>query len=124
MAADSAGGNDTLRLIDSDQALDLTQAAASRLAGFEVIDITGDGANLLRLNVSHVLELGGSLRVLASEDDTVDVGTGWSLRSELDGTALYRVLEQANEEEEDQDLGKEDEHGSHAHPDAVDQKRP
>ncbi len=80
VGGNAGAGYDTLRLTGDGQELDLTQIADSDLQGFESIDITGSGANTLKLNVAEVLNISpttGVLRVRHDADDTVSYGEGW-----------------------------------------------
>ena len=98
--ADIAGGNgsDTLRLDGSGITLNLTTIADAKLIDIEIIDIRGSGANTLTLNVREVLNLGSttnSLNVLANADDTINIGSGWTLTgTETIGGVLFNVFSQ------------------------------
>ena len=86
-------GNDTLRLDGSEITLDLTAIPDNRITGIEVIDITGSSPNTLILDLLSVLNLSNesnSLMVLATADDTIDIGSGWTLDAlqSVNGTLL------------------------------------
>ena len=75
-------GTDTLRLDGSGITLDLTTIADNKVVDVEVIDITGNSPNTLALDVQEVLNISGhsnTLRVLGDVDDTVNIGSGWTL---------------------------------------------
>ncbi len=64
-----------------DQSLDLTAIPSTRLGGLDVIDITGDGNNNLRLNLADVLDLSdhAALRIDGNAGDAVTMVTsGWT----------------------------------------------
>ncbi|PWS35131.1 hypothetical protein DFH01_22725 [Falsiroseomonas bella] len=72
-------GDDTLALDGADLTLDLSQIPDTLLTGIEAIDITGSGANTLRLTQREVLNLSdtsNTLRVTANPDDTLDLADG------------------------------------------------
>ncbi len=81
---DGGTGVDTLKLGGSaafSGNLDLTKIADSRIVDIEGIDLRGEGANTLTLNVSEVLNISGTsneLRVRLDVVDTVNVGSGWT----------------------------------------------
>jgi hypothetical protein len=54
---DGGSGSDTLRAVGSDVVIDFTQADTPRIAGIDVIDLTGSGNNLLELDVHDVLHM-------------------------------------------------------------------
>ena len=76
-------GTDTLRLDTSGADLDLIALADNRILGIEQIDLAGDGANALTLNVQEVLNISdesNTLVVRRDADDTVDTlyrGDDW-----------------------------------------------
>jgi len=77
------GGNgvDTLRLDTSGATLSLTGLSDNRILGIEQIDITGSGANILRLDVQEVLNISdesNTLIVRRDADDIVTDGGGWT----------------------------------------------
>ncbi len=81
------GGNgiDMLRLTGSGIHLDLTTISDNRITDIERIDIRGDGANQLTLNLREVLNISthrNTLVVRREVDDTVDMGSGWTQQSD------------------------------------------
>ena len=94
------GGNgmDTLRLDGSGITLDLTTIADNRITGVELIDIRGSSPNTMILDQQEVLNLSNesnTLMVLASADDTVNIGSGWTLDGLLSvGGTLFSVYRQ------------------------------
>jgi uncharacterized delta-60 repeat protein len=95
---DGGHGIDTLRLDGSGLSLNLTTLADNRLQGIEIIDIRGNGANTLTLNLRELLNLGSttnSLNVLANADDTINIGSGWTLtNTETIGGVWFNVFTQ------------------------------
>ncbi len=84
-------GMDTLRLDGSGITLDLTAIADNRISGIEVIDIRGSGSNTLILDRRCVLNISNesnTLMVLATADDAVNIGSGWTFDGlhSVDGT--------------------------------------
>jgi hypothetical protein len=76
-----AGGTDTLRLGSTDQPLDLTGIDDALITGIEIIDLTGQGSNLLTLAVGDVLAISSetdTLRIDGDAADTVSKGGGWT----------------------------------------------
>ena len=93
LSVDGGGGFDTLQIDDGGIVLDFSMIPATRVSGFEVVDIGGDGSNTVHLTLGDVLDLSDSrvLRVLGDADDTVVAsGQGWVADSpstvNLDGT--------------------------------------
>ncbi|MBX9605385.1 MAG: FG-GAP-like repeat-containing protein [Gammaproteobacteria bacterium] len=73
-------GIDTLRLAGTALALDLRASGAQRHTGFERIDLTGAGANLLtidRQGVAAQSERGPRLWISGDADDAVAAGDDW-----------------------------------------------
>ncbi len=98
VTVDGGLGNDVLTLSGGGQTIDLL-GRPSDWQGLERIDIRGSGNNTLILDVEAAAGLPastGQLAVLADLGDTVDLGTGWSLRPPqlIDGE-FFRVLEPA-----------------------------
>jgi len=62
------------------------------------IDITNSGENTLTLNQQEVLnmsDVSDTLYVISDSDDTVNIGTGWTLaETTIENGIFYRVLEQ------------------------------
>ena len=72
---DGGGGTDTLKLEGADLTLDLTKISDRRIQDIEVIDITGSGDNILKLNLDDLLHASTStniLKVLGDSDDKVN----------------------------------------------------
>ncbi len=91
-------GSDTIRLNGAGQQLDLVAAPDGSFQSIELIDITGSGDNLLRLDAAEVLDLSPvteTLTVIADAGDRVFVGDGWTLSAtEFEDGRLVRVLTQ------------------------------
>jgi Ca2+-binding RTX toxin-like protein len=92
---DGGNGSDTLLLDGSGITLDLTTLADTKLTNIETIDIRGSGANALILNHREVLNVtqpsntantANTLRLLATGDDSVTIGSGWTLTQSLVGS--------------------------------------
>lgn len=78
---DGGAGFDTLRFTGADQTLDLTLLPSRTLTGMNAVDLTGTGANHLRLTLQDLLQFTdkSALRVLGDADDTVAMTTsGWT----------------------------------------------
>ncbi len=78
---DGGGGNDTLRIAGHDVTLDLTAVPSARVVGMDVIDLTGDGNNALRLSLSDVIDISdhAALRIDGNAGDSLTMTTsGWS----------------------------------------------
>ncbi len=98
---DGGNGYDTLRLDGSGLTLNLTTLADNKLTNIEAIDIRGSGANSLVLDVREVLNLtansnplhtANTLTVRRDANDTVDIGTGWTMiGTETISAELYTV---------------------------------
>ncbi|HKU46909.1 MAG TPA: calcium-binding protein, partial [Burkholderiales bacterium] len=74
-------GTDTLMLAGAGEALDLTALFNTALRSVETIDITGSGANSLKLDfddVKYNLGAGGTLHVVADADDDVALAGDWT----------------------------------------------
>jgi len=97
-AIDGGSGNNTLQLNGSGISVDLTAIADSNLTQIDRIDIAGSGANTLTLNQQEVLNMSGdsdTLYVLSNSDDTVVIGTGWSLTgTQVENGVFFRIVEQ------------------------------
>jgi hypothetical protein len=101
---DGGNGGDTLRLRGSGITLDFTALADNRLTSIETLDIRGRGSNTLTLDLREVLNLtegsnpdrtANTLTVRANVDDTVHMGTGWTLSgTETIGGVSYQVFTQ------------------------------
>jgi Ca2+-binding RTX toxin-like protein len=81
-------GDDTLALDGMDVTLDLSLIADTLLTGIEAIDVTGSGANTLRLTQRDVLNLSdtsNTLRVIANPDDTLELADGGWIDGGLQG---------------------------------------
>lgn len=95
-----AGGRgfDTLRLDAAGLVLNLLNIADNKVTGIEQTDITGTGANTLRVSQLEVLNLSGqsnTLLVRGGADDTVIMGGGWTLAGIEDiGGEHFRVFTQ------------------------------
>ncbi len=102
IGGDAGDGYDRLRLSGEDQALDLTQLPDDRLTGLEELDIQGNGANRLRLDLHEAENLrpGGSLlRVTHDDNDVVDYGAGWTTARPkiVDGLFLHSLRQAGTE---------------------------
>ena len=80
--ADVAGGSgkDTLELLGSGHALDLTTIANNKINGIEIIDLTGSGDNTLtlsKLDLFHLSDTSNILRVDGDEGDAVVADGAW-----------------------------------------------
>ena len=78
---DGGSGTDTLALSGAGITLDLTTLANSRIGGIEVIDITGSGANTLRLaggDVQDLSDSGNTLRVDGNAGDSLTIADHWA----------------------------------------------
>lgn len=95
---DGAGGFDTLSLMGTGHDVDLTAETFERRTDLESIDIRGDGANRLTLDLTEVISLSTStdtLRVLHDVDDQVHYGEGWTaLQPKLDNDTFLHQLAQ------------------------------
>ena len=81
LRAVGGSGTDTLRLDTSGVTLDLTTLPDNRLLGIEQVDIGGNGANSLTLDLQEVLNISdesNTLTVHRDADDTVNIGLGWT----------------------------------------------
>ncbi len=104
--ADGGTGTDTLALGGAGLVFDLTTAlAAGKLEGIERIELTGSGANVLRIDSAAVLggigAVGGGkhvLTVLGNPDDSVlFAGAGWTRTGFFDeGGTLFDRWEQGS----------------------------
>jgi len=77
---DGGSGSDTLRAVGSDVILDFTQVGTPRMHGFDVIDLTGSGNNLLEIELGDVLHISddNSLRIDGNAGDVVtSLGQAW-----------------------------------------------
>jgi hypothetical protein len=71
---DGGSGTDTLRLDGAGVILNLTTLSNNKIAGIEIIDITGSGNNFLSLDPRDLLDLSdtsNTLRVLGNAGDSV-----------------------------------------------------
>ncbi|MGE4219550.1 MAG: hypothetical protein AB7G39_08895, partial [Alphaproteobacteria bacterium] len=91
---DGGLGNDTLVVTGSGLTFDLAALGGGKIAGFEVIDIDGSGANSFDLSaaaMTHLLPAGGTFTLSGGADDTLTVGAGtFAANGDLaiDGLAL------------------------------------
>ncbi len=96
--ADGGDGNDTLRLLGADFAVDLTGDGGANLQNFEMFDIIGDGNNSLKLDADQVLRLSpatGTLLVRSDPGDSVEIGGGWGrIATEVVDGEFVRVVSQ------------------------------
>ncbi len=80
-------GVDTLRLSESGQTLDLTDAALNKLRDLEIVDIIGASPNTLILDPASVIastDASDTLIIIHDEDDTVEYsGIGWNVKAPL-----------------------------------------
>ncbi len=78
---DGGSGFDTLQLVGSAIALNLTAIANNKINGIEKIDLTGSGNNSLTLNISDLLDLSDTSNTLFVSGNAGDVvnstGQGW-----------------------------------------------
>ena len=82
---DGGGNTDTLKLAGTDLTLDLTQIDNGRIQDIEIIDLTGSGDNILKLNLNDLLDISSStnvLKVMGDAGDKVDI--------ELSGNAFIQ----------------------------------
>lgn len=84
---DGGNGSDTLRVDGAGIALNLTTLADNKFTSIEAIDLRGNGANSLTLNLLEVLNItsgsnatrtANTLTVRRDGDDPVNMGAGWS----------------------------------------------
>ncbi len=84
---DGGNGSDTLRVDGAGIALNLTTLADNKLASIETIDLRGNGANSLTLDLLDVLNITSNsnparstntLTVRRDSDDAVTMGAGWT----------------------------------------------
>ena len=75
-----------MKLVSSDQNLDLTSISNNVIQGIEIIDTTGSGTNELTLDINDVLDISSSTNNLFIQGDVTDtlnlVNTGgntWGL---------------------------------------------
>lgn len=93
---DGNDGTDTLQLVGSGHALDLTSVPDDEVQSIEIIDLAGDGPNRLIVDVDEVLNLSptvDSLYLVHDEDDSVDYGSGWIVEQPqlADGSLIHRL---------------------------------
>ncbi len=69
---DGGGGIDTLKLEGAGLTLDLTKISNRRIQDIEVIDITGSGNNILKLNLDELLDASTSTNILKVLGDSGD----------------------------------------------------
>jgi hypothetical protein len=69
---DGGGGIDTLKLEGVGLTLDLTKISNRRIQDIEVIDITGSGNNILKLNLDELLDASTSTNILKILGDSGD----------------------------------------------------
>jgi hypothetical protein len=69
---DGGGGIDTLKLEGVGLTLDLTKISNRRIQDIEVIDITGSGNNILKLNLDELLDASTSTNILKVLGDSGD----------------------------------------------------
>jgi len=78
---DGGNGTDTIALNGAGLTFDLTTIAPTRIESIERIDITGTGANAVRLTIGDVLDISddsNSLLVAGNAGDSADIGAGWT----------------------------------------------
>ncbi|WP_197168168.1 GEVED domain-containing protein [Neorhodopirellula pilleata] len=96
--ADGGDGNDTLRLLGANFAVDLTGDGGTNLQNFEAFDIIGDGNNSLKLDADQVLRLSpasSTLLVRSNPGDRVEIGEGWGrIATEVVDGEFVRVVSQ------------------------------
>jgi len=83
ISVDAGEGTDTLRLIGSNQTLDLTSLPAGTLAGIEVIDLAGSGNHSLVLSVGSVEFLSDTtdtLKLIYGAGDSVNFNQNWQVQ--------------------------------------------
>jgi len=95
---DGGNGSDTLRLEGTGLALDLTTIADNKVTDIEVIDLTGNGANTLTLDLQEVLNISShsnTLLIRRDGGDTVNIGSGWTQgASQTIDSVSYDILTQ------------------------------
>lgn len=82
---DGGTGSDTLRIDGARMTLDLRSLPQNRILNTEIFNITGSGANKLRVTSTDVLDLSSvdTLRVDGNAGDIVQRGTGWITGSSM-----------------------------------------
>ncbi|SGZ73104.1 Alkaline phosphatase [Bathymodiolus thermophilus thioautotrophic gill symbiont] len=73
---DGGGNTDTLKLEGGNLSLDLTNISSRRIQDIEIIDLTGSGNNILKLNLNDLLDISSStnvLKVIGNSGDKVDI---------------------------------------------------
>ncbi|CAB5501617.1 hypothetical protein THERMOT_1455, partial [Bathymodiolus thermophilus thioautotrophic gill symbiont] len=77
LARVNGGGNtDTLKLAGANLNLDLTRIDNGRIQDIEIIDLTGSGDNILKLNLNDLLDISSEtnvLKVVGDSGDKVDI---------------------------------------------------
>ncbi len=102
---DGGAGTDTLRLSGAGLSLDLSTLADTRLSSIERIDLSGSGANSLRLTRQDLLNLSevrtngrAELRVDGNAGDRVNISSDWMEASGTQDTGgtTYNVFDNGN----------------------------
>lgn len=97
---EGGNGTDSLRLDGSGIFLDLTAISDNRITDIEKIDISGSGSNTLTLDVREVLNVSSAsntLLVQRDDDDTVNIGDGWTSQANQTIDAInYDIFTQGN----------------------------
>jgi hypothetical protein len=78
---DGGSGHDTLAILGGGRTLNLTTRPNNELIGIETIDLTGSGANTLKLSALDLLDLSDTtnqLNVDGNAGDTVDLDGTWT----------------------------------------------
>ena len=97
--SDGGTGSDTLRFNGAGKSLDLTALSDERVAGLEVVDLTGTGNNKIVLSVEDLIALSdsASARIDGNAGDVAAlVGPGWSAGVDANiGSNTYHVFSNA-----------------------------
>lgn len=89
---DGGGGYDTLHFGGSDgYMIDFTEIAKNLITGFEHIDLTNGGADLLALDFSSVLDIGNALDEFLGQSNTLVVSGDASDTVSLDESWIQRI---------------------------------
>ncbi len=103
---DLGSGNDMLQLVGAGVILDLTALDQNALRDVEVIDLTGSGANTIKLSKLDITSLAGDLesgnavlRILGSPGDNVVIAdfADWTLQGSIaEGATTYTAYSNGN----------------------------